>query len=106
MDFVFIRFLNILVTLILLTSSVFFYIFIKLRVKNFLLQGLYLNFAVGGINFIFKYLAVYLVEKENHKFLLDLDNSLMWRLAVFKFINIHLPILYALIDNIQNPPKL
>lgn len=38
--------------------------------------------------------------------MLDLENSLMWRLAIFKFINIHLPIVYALIDNIQNPPKL
>ena len=77
-----------------------------MQVKNFLLQGLYLNFAVGGINFLFKYLAVYLVEKENHKFHLDLENSLMWRLAIFKFVNIHLSIVYALIDNIKNPPPL
>ena len=105
-DAFFIRLLNISVTLIMLSSSVFFYIVIKMQVKNFLLQGLYLNFAVGGINFLFKFLTVYLVEKENHKFQLDLENSLMWRLAIFKFINIHLSIVYALIDNIKRPPPL
>ena len=30
----------------------------------------------------------------------------MYRLAAFKFINIHLPIVYALIDFRLNPPDL
>jgi len=100
------RVVNLAITLVLLASSVVLYIFFKLYVKNPLLQGIYLNAAVGVINYVFKTLTIYFVKWENHKYKQSYDNSLMIRLAVFKFINIHLPIVFALISQKLNPPEL
>ncbi|MFO0117483.1 MAG: anoctamin [bacterium] len=64
-----------------------------------------MNAAVGVINFAFKELTIYFVKNfENHKYKQDHDKSLMTKLASFKFINIHLPIVYALIDRKLRPP--
>lgn len=90
----------------LLLASVFFYIFFKLVITNVLLQGFLLNAAVSGIDFTFKLLTVYFVKRENRKYKQDHDKSLMTKLASFKFINIHLPIVFALIDFKLRPSKL
>ena len=77
-----------------------------MTIKNVVLQGFLLNAAVGVINYAFKELTIYFVKQENQKYKQDHEKSLMTKLASFKFINIHLPIVFALITEKLNPPKL
>lgn len=69
-------------------------------------QGYALSISVGVINYVYVQMAQYFVDKSNLKYLQDYNNSLLNRLAVFKFVNIHLPIIYALIQFKRSIPEL
>ena len=65
-----------------------------------------MNAAVSVTDFAFKKLTIYFVKEENRKYKQEYEKSLMTKLASFKFINIHLPIVYALINKKLVPSPL
>jgi hypothetical protein len=98
------RYLNTMLMIVLVSLSIFVYI--KLQDLPPLLQGIFLNAAVGAINFGFRLVTVYLMKHEDHKYKAHYTSSLTTKLAFFKFVNIHLPIVYALIRQRLHPAEL
>jgi len=97
---------DVFLTFTLLVASVVAYIVIKMYIKEAMYQGYALSVSVGVINQVYVMMAQYFVDKSNLKYLQDYNNSLLNRLAVFKFVNIHLPIVYALIQFKRSIPEL
>jgi hypothetical protein len=90
--------LDLILTAVLLALSVGCYIVSRKFIDNATIQGIAINISTGVINYAYIQLAEFFVEKENFKYFQEYKNSLLYRLAIFKFVNIHLPIIYALVD--------
>jgi len=54
--------------------------------------------VVSGINYLYKFLVSLFITKQNFKYKAHKQKEEIFRFAIFKFINIHLPIVFALIS--------
>ena len=91
---------------LLVAASVAGYVFLRLTVTSSLVQGILLTSIVSALNYFYTKVTVYLMQYEDHKYRKDYYDNLMIKLAFFKFVNIHLPIIYALVSTVKNPLEL
>lgn len=57
-----------------------------------------MNVVVSGINYLYKFLVSRFIIMQNFKYKAHKQKEEIFRFAIFKFINIHLPIVFALIS--------
>ena len=58
-------------------------------------QGVMISIITSTVNMIYKYLARYLTEKQNHKYLQDKDRTFMLNMVIFKLINVNFTVVWT-----------
>ena len=58
-------------------------------------SGVIVAAVTSTVNKIYKHLAEYITEKQNHKYLQDKNRSLMLNLIIFKLINTNVTVVWS-----------
>ena len=65
------------------------------------LQGIIISVVTSAVNVIYKYLAKFMTDKQNHKYLQDKDKTFMLNMVIFKLINTNVTVVWSVNQIIQ-----
>ena len=65
-------------------------------------QGITISIVTSTVNVIYKYLAKFMTDKQNHKYLHDKEKSFMLNMVIFKLINTNVTVVWSVNQIIKN----